>query len=155
MNGTNAQDLYATIAKMRRQPTIEERNQLSAARKRADSVYAALGRPMPDWMPGESPLAYRQRLADGLKDQSAPLRRANLNGLPEGAFSVTEQRIYQDATQAAQTGNGIPRGTLRPHAHQDETGHNVTEYYGDPMGWMSPFMAPGAVGRIRRPGELK
>jgi hypothetical protein len=139
---------------MRRQPTIEERNAIASARQRADSVYAMLGRETPSWMPGESPLAFRQRLADGLKDHSAPLRRANLAALPEGAFSVTEARIYQDATAAAQTGAGIPRGTLRPHAHKDETGHNVTDYYGDPMGWMSPFMAPGAVARIRRPGEL-
>lgn len=148
-------ELQLMLSRMRRVPTSEERNQLAEARKRADGVYAALGREMPDCLPGESPLAYRQRLADGLKDTSGPLRRANLAGLPQGAFEVTEQRIYQDAATAAKTGNGIPRGTIRPHTYQDETGHNITEYFGDPVAWMSPFMSGGAKLRVRRPEELR
>jgi hypothetical protein len=143
------------LRRMRRTPTSEERNQLAEARKRADGVYAALGRELPDHLPGESPLAYRQRLADGLKDQSAGLRRANLAGLPAGALTAIEARIYQDAQTAAATGAGIPRGTLRAHRYQDTTGHNITEYYGDPAAWMAPFMGGGARLRVRRPEELK
>ena len=157
MSRTDAelQMMSTMLSRMRRTPTTEERNQLAEARKRADGVYAALGRDVPDHLPGESPLAYRQRLADGLKDTSAALWRANLAGLPEGAFVVTEQRIYQDATAAAATGAGIPRGTIRPHTYQDETGHKITEYHGDPMAWMSPFMSGGVRLRVRRPEELR
>ncbi len=157
MNRTEAQlDAMATmLSRMRRTPTSEERNQLAEARKRADGVYAALGRELPDCLPGESPLAYRQRLADGLKDQSPGLRRANLAGLQAGALAAVEARIYQDAQHAAATGTGIPRGTIRAHTYQDETGHKITEYYGDPLAWMSPFMSGGARLRVRRPEELR
>ena len=157
MNRTQAQlDAMATmLSRMRRTPTSEERAELSEARKRADGVYAALGRDVPDHLPGETPLAYRQRLADGLKDQSPGLRKANLAGLPAGALTAVEARIYQDAQHAAETGAGIPRGTIRPHTYEDATGHKVTEYHGDPMAWMSPFMSGGARLRVRRPEELR
>ncbi len=157
MNRTQAQlDAMATmLSRMRRTPTSDERNQLAEARKRADGVYAALGRELPDCLPGESPLAYRQRLADGLKDTSPGLRKANLAGLPAGALTAVEARIYQDAQTAAATGAGIPPGTLRAHHYEAETGHKITEYHGDPMAWMSPFMSGGARLRVRRPEELK
>jgi hypothetical protein len=157
MSRTDAelQMMSTMLSRMRRTPTTEERNQLAKARKRADGVYAALGRELPDHLPGETPLAYRQRLADGLKDQSPSLRRANLAGLPAGALTAVEARIYQDAQTAAATGAGIPRGTLRAHRYEAETGHKITEYHGDPMAWMSPFMSGGAKLRVRRPEELR
>ena len=139
--------LYRRIS---RTPTMEERNQIAAARQRADGLYARLGRSTPDILPGELPSAYRKRLAAGLQDCSPQLRRANLDAVPDAALGAVEERIYQDALAASRQPEVTPPGTLRPRTYQDVTGHTVTEYTGDPMAWMAPFMANGAAVRIRR-----
>ncbi len=133
-----------------REPSIEQRNALATARARADSVYGALGRPTPDPMRGERPIDYRARLVYGLKDLSPSLKRANLGGLRADALGAVETQVYQDAMTAAKTGVGIPPGTLRSHEYTAPTGHKTTEYHGDPMAWMAPFMAPGATAKINR-----
>ena len=140
----------ALFRRLSRQPTLEERNQIAAARQRADGLYARLGRSTPDILPGELPSAYRKRLAAGLQDCSPQLRRANLDAVPDAALGAVEDRIYQDALEASRQPEVTPPGTLRPRTYQDVTGHTVTEYTGDPMAWMAPFMANGAAVRIRR-----
>ena len=139
--------LYRRIS---RQPTMEERNQIAAARQRADGLYARLGRATPEWMAGEMPAAYRKRLADGLKDCSPQLRRTNLDAVPDAALGAVEDRIYQDALEASRQPAANPSGTLRPRTYKDTTGHTVTEYFGDPMAWMGAFMAHGATVRLNR-----
>jgi hypothetical protein len=140
----------ALFRRLSRQPTVEERNQIAAARSRADSLYARLGRATPDILPGELPSAYRKRLAAGLQDCSPQLRRANLDGVPDAALGAIEDRIYQDALEASRQPAANPTGALRPHTYQDTTGHMVTEYFGDPMAWMGAFMAQGATVRLNR-----
>lgn len=141
------------LQRMSRQPTAEERNQLAAARHRADAIYSALGRAVPETMPGESPVAYRQRLASGLKDLSPKCGRINMDALVGGPLEVVEDTIYSDAMQSVRDGRAIPAGELRPHSYRGQTGHDITEYYGDSMGWMAPFMAPGARLTINRHPE--
>jgi hypothetical protein len=140
----------ALFRRLSRQPTLEERNQIAAARQRADSLYARLGRATPDILPGELPAAYRKRLAAGLQDCSPQLRRANLDGVPDAALGAVEDRIFQDALEASRQPTVNPPGALRPHTYQDTTGHTVTEYFGDPLAWMAPFMSAGVKARIRR-----
>lgn len=147
-------ELRGLVRRVTRQPTVGERNQLAAAYHRADSVYARLGRTTPEPMGGESPMLYRHRLADGLKDVSPTLSRSHMDALRDDAFKVAEARIYQDALDEAKRGGGAPM-VLRSHTYQDATGHNVTEHYGDPLAWMAPFMGPGACLKIRRPDELQ
>lgn len=143
-------EIRAVMQKALRQPTIEERNAIASARKRADSVYSMLGREMPEWMPGESPTAYRHRLADGLKDTSVSLKKTVMDSLPDDVFNVMEERVYADALEAAKKPAVGQPMRLRPHTYQDETGHNITEYFGDPMAWMSPFMAGGQRLKVNR-----
>ncbi len=140
----------ALFRRLSRQPTLEERNQIAAARVRADALYARLGRATPDILPGELPAAYRKRLAAGLQDCSPQLRRTNMDAVPDAALGAIEDRIYQDALEASRQPTANPTGALRPHTYQDTTGHTVTEYFGDPMAWMAPFMAQGSAVRIRR-----
>jgi hypothetical protein len=139
--------LYRRIS---RQPTMEERNQIAAARQRADGLYARLGRATPEWMAGEMPHAYRARLAAGLQDLSPQLRRTNMDAVPDAALGAVEDKIYQDALEASRQPAANPTGALRPHTYQDTTGHTVTEYFGDPMAWMAPFMSAGVKARINR-----
>ena len=147
---TRIRELEGAMSRVLRQPTVDERNQIAAARHRADSVYTMLGRTTPEWMAGESPMAYRRRLADGLKDHSAALKKTVMDALPDDVFGITEERIYQDALEAAKQPSVMPPMTLRPHTYQDTTGHTVTEYYGDPMTWMAPFMSAGVKAKINR-----
>ncbi len=141
----------ALYSRLSRQQTVEERNAIAAARSRADGVYAMHARTVPETLPGETPRSYRARLADGLKDFCQPLRRTNLDSLPSTALGVAEDRIYQDALAAAREPGTIPAGTLRSRTYKDSvTGHNITEYFGDPAAWLTPFMAPGAKVKINR-----
>ncbi len=143
-------ELRSRINRLSKQPTIDERNMIAAARRRADGIYTALNRDMPEVLPGESPSAYRRRLADGLKDLSPSLKTVVMDSLPEDVFGLTEERIYQDAIEATKRPDVVPPMQLRAHQYQDSTGHLVTEYFGDNLAWMAPFMAPGHVSRINK-----
>ncbi len=139
------------VNRMGREPTIAERNELANARVRADGVYASLGRVLPEWLRGESPRSYRSRLVGGIQDMCAALKNARLDSIADDAFAVAEERIYRDAAMAGKCGRGIGPMQLRPHQYQDATTyHNITEYFGDPMAWMSPFMSPGARIRVNK-----
>lgn len=151
--GAEIKELKAMLGRAMRQPTIEERNAIAAARKRADSVYTALGRTTPEILPGETPNSFRRRCADGLKDLSANLKNTVMDSLPEDVFGLTEDRIYADALEATKRSDIAPPMVLRPHKYQDETGHLVTEYYGDSMAWMAPFMGPGNGIKVNRHPE--
>jgi hypothetical protein len=99
-------------------------------------------------------MAFRHRLADGLKDVSKELRGAHLDALPAAAFATVESRVYADALAAAKTGAGAAPGALNKCERRADTGHNITEYFGDNRAWMSPFMTGGAKVRINRnPGK--
>jgi len=144
-------EMRALMSKALREPTIDERNAISVYRKRADSVYAMLGKDIPEYLRGESPRAYRHRLADGLKEFSATLKKTVMDALPDDVFETVEERVYADALEAAKKPVATKPMQLRPHTYKDSaTGHNVTEYYGDPLGWMAPFMTGGQVLKINR-----
>lgn len=145
-------ELQAMVNKAFRRPTVEERNAIAKARKRADSVYTALGRETPEWLPGESPSAYRRRLADGLKDLSATLKKTVMDSLPEDVFNLAEDRVYADALEATKRSDVVAPLTLRPHTYMDR-GHEITEYHGDPLAWMQPFMLRKATYKIVKPSR--
>lgn len=147
-------DLEALVVRATKQPSIEDRNAIAAARKRADGVYAALGRQTPEILPGESPMAFRHRLADGLKDTSESLKKTVMDALPDDVFATIEDHVYADALEASK--KPIPNAPLllRPHHYKDSaTGHEITEYFGDNLACWSPFMSPGAVSKVRRPSK--
>ena len=73
-----------------------------------------------------------------------------MNSVPDDALSIVEERVYQDAIDNA--ASTVPPGQLRARRYKDEMGHMVTEYHGDPKAWMAPFMGPGVVACIKRPG---
>jgi hypothetical protein len=129
------------------EPTIDDRNAIADARSRADSVFqAALGRPVPDPVPGEKPIAYRRRLADALKKFSPTLSTARLDGVAGAALDVVESRIYADALAAVKENTITPAGQLRA-IKKRELGHDITEYVGDPAAAWAPFSA-GAGGKV-------
>ncbi|GBR74811.1 hypothetical protein AA700_0343 [Acidiphilium acidophilum DSM 700] len=125
----------------------DDRNQIAEARSRADSVFqAALGRTVPDPVPGERPIAYRRRLADALKKFSPTLATARLDSVAGAALDVVETRIYADALAAVKGNTVIPAGQIRA-IKKLELGHEVTEYVGDPQAAWAPF-GHGSGGKV-------
>ena len=146
------EEMEHQVKALYREPSIDDRNGLAEARSRADSLYqAVLGRPCPEPLPGERPIAYRKRLADGLKKFSETFKNERLDSLTGATYDTVEERIYADAASAIRSEAIVPAGTLRAIQRQ-ELGHNVTEYVGDPTAAWAPFMAgTGGIVRINRP----
>lgn len=128
--------------------TANDRDQLSAAQARADSVARLFGDSVNPPMHGESPIAYRKRLAAKFQKHSAANKTTRLDSLDESVFAQIEDRIYADAQQIAASPAVMQPGRLMEHRETDRSGRVITTYTGDPMAWMKPFMAVSAISRI-------
>lgn len=148
-------ELQAKIAEMEsritglyQESTFEDRNALAEIRARADGVYQAVsGRPASEPIPGESPIAYRKRMADGLRKFSAKFKGEQIGNLSGASFDVIESQIYADAQAAAKMPDLLPAGQLRAITRND-SGHTITEYIGDPLAAWEQF-STGAVMSVK------
>ena len=141
-------EMESRLSAVYREPSIEDREALAEARSRADVLYQALeNRPASSPIPGESPIAYRKRLVDGLRKYSDRMKDVRVDALTGEAFAVIEDRIYTDAEKAIRSDAIIPANTLRPITVNDR-GHFRTDYVGDSSVWTEPFSA-GAVRRLK------
>ncbi|MHB1644409.1 MAG: hypothetical protein ACYCS8_17460 [Acidithiobacillus sp.] len=140
------------IGDVYKEPSFEDRNEISAVRSRADSVYQALtGRPVSEPIPGESPIAYRKRVADGLRKFSGKFKDTRLDSLSGPVFEEIEDRIYLDAMEAIKSPSVIEPGMLRPITRND-SGHQITEYVGDAKVTWAPFQAgSGMIAKLTKP----
>lgn len=143
-------EMEARLDKVYREPTYEERNALSAARSRADSVYQMVtGRPASEPMPGENAIAYRKRLADGLRKFSAKFKEERVDSLSGAAFDIVESQIYADAQEASKSPDILGPGQLRAITRMDR-GREITEYQGDPQATWAPFMGFGQTVKLNK-----
>lgn len=136
-------ELTAQLALLTRQPTNEDRNEIAKAFHRADSTYQMLGEPPPMSMPGESPIAYRRRLADGLRKHSTQWKEHAIHDSISGpAFDLVENAIYADALNAAK--NPVINDSASRLREITTTQHGKTrvEFVGDPRAAWAPFMPP-------------
>ncbi len=141
-------EMESRLSAVYREPSIEDREALAEARSRADVLYQALeNRPASSPIPGESPIAYRKRLVDGLRKYSDRMKDVRVDALTGEAFAVIEDRICTDAEKAIRSDAIIPANTLRPITVNDR-GHFRTDYVGDSSVWTEPFSA-GAVRRLK------
>lgn len=143
-------ELMAEIALLKKQPSHDDANAISAAFHRADSTYQMLGERAPMHMPGETPTNYRRRLADGLRKHSQQWSSESIpDSLPNVAFKIIEDAIYNDAVTAAKssTFNDSASGRLREVTEQ-QFGKTKTTFVGDPRAAWIPFMP--AVQRFSR-----
>lgn len=133
--------------------TNEERDELSQARSRADSVFHALGLDVSEPLHGEKPISYRKRLVNQLKKYSDSFKDENIDRLDGAVFSRIEHEVFADALKASNSTSITPAGTLRPREYT-RGGLTFTEYSGDNLGWMAPFMSGGTSVRLNRhPGR--
>lgn len=148
-------ELESRLNAVYREPSIEDRNALADIRLRADSLYQSLsGHPASQPMPDESPIAYRKRMADGLRKYSDKMKDVRLDGLSGGALDVIEAQIYNDAAEALKSPAIVQAGQLRAITRND-AGHTITEYVGDPAAaWANFSVGASQVVKLTRPAAV-
>jgi hypothetical protein len=112
---------------------------MADAQAGADKVYHALGDAAPRPLRGENLLAYRRRLATGLKAHSDNWKDVDLSALPKAALDIAERQIRADAMNAAMNPRAVAEGQLRELVNVDSTGRRITSFVGQPSAWMSQF----------------
>jgi 8-oxo-dGTP pyrophosphatase MutT (NUDIX family) len=123
---------------------------MADAQAKADSVYSALGKQAPRPLNGEDLLAYRKRLAAGVKTHSDQWKSIDITKADAAIFEIAESKIYADAMEAAMHPASSPEGGLREVTKDTGTGHRVTTFYGKPSDWMDDFRAPRIKAGIRK-----
>lgn len=123
---------------------------MADAQAKADSVYSALGKQAPRPLNGEDLLAYRKRLAAGVKTHSEQWKSIDIAKADAAIFEIAESKIYADAMDAAIHPAASPEGGLREVTKDTGTGHRVTTFYGKPGDWMDDFRAPRIKAGIRK-----
>ena len=139
------------LSAMSRPLSHEDRDALSRAQARADQVAQMFGDHASPPLSGESPIAYRKRLAAKFQKHSASMKDVRLDSLDGAAFDLMEERIYADAQSVARSPTVAAPGRLMPIRETDSAGRTITKFTGDPMAWMGSFMTPGMVTKINRP----
>ena len=141
----------ATLLGLATERAPEEAHAIGAAQARADAIAAQFGDKVPPPIAGETSLAYRRRLVKRFQAHSPRFKDEKLDGLGAGPLSAIEDIVYADAMNKARnpaTSSNV--GRLIEHKSIDSAGRTITEFSGDPMAWMAPFMTSGRVGRFDR-----
>ena len=134
--------------------SFADRDEIAKAWNRADRVYQMLGDQAPQAIPGETPIAYRRRLANGLRAKTKSWQTYQFHDAQQlQDFALVEDAIYAEATAYAKNPPGdAMAGKLREIV---TTNHGKTrvEFIGDSRAAWAPFMHPTkfAVTAINRP----
>ncbi len=148
-DSVNLQVLREQMAALTRPLSSADREALAQAQSRADGLAQMFGKEVSAPLFGESPIAYRKRLAAMFQPYSAKFKEAKLDSFDGAAFDLIEEKIYADAVEAARTPDHAPQGSLIPVTRKDSAGREITSYpSGDPLVWMAPFMLPSGVARF-------
>ena len=134
-----------------RELTPEERDELGAAQRRADSVFQMLGENLPAPLAGERPIAYRKRLAARIQKHSDKFKETKLDSLDGAIYDEVERNIYEGAKTAASSIVHAGSGKLIAIRELDATGTRYrTRYVGDSKAGLAPLSARGMTVRINR-----
>jgi hypothetical protein len=111
--------------------TEQDERRMYADQVEFDPAYQAANRRAPPPLPYERPAQYSRRLAAGLQPLSSRWAKADLDGLPDGAFAVAADQIRADAIKAGPTA-GLAPGEIRARVDESGAGHRVVRYDGGP-----------------------
>jgi 8-oxo-dGTP pyrophosphatase MutT (NUDIX family) len=145
--------MNAKLAALTTPLSASDRDQLSAAQARWDSVAQMFGETAPAPLNGETPIAYRQRLAAKYQKHSASFKGIRFDSLDSDSFSAVEERIRMDAQEYAKSPAVSPSGKLIPIIRRDEAGRQITEYSGDMDAWLGHFKHQGHSIRLLDPRQ--
>ena len=103
-----------------------------------------VGDSTPRNIPGESPVAYRRRLAAGLRQYSDKWKGYAIHdSVDTHAFELLEKAIYDDAVTYAKSPAAQKPGVLRMITDtQTLPGKTIRRFEGDPRAAWLPFMPP-------------
>ena len=123
--------VIASLQALLKPRSDDEHAAFADTQARADSVFAAFGERAPRPLEGEVLIDYRKRLATKLKKHSQTWGKVKLSELPESAFKIAEDAIYNDAAIAAATPADLEAGELRMVTKIDPTtGVRSNVFYG-------------------------
>lgn len=137
--------LRREIAELRSRIPVDlsdsERNEISDAQCKADSVFASFGQRAPVPNGGEKPMAYRRRVMARLQSHSEDYKGVDLTAIADSQIlAIAEKKIYADAQASAESGIGGVTG-LREVTRQDATGRRISTFIGDTADCWAPFTA--------------
>ena len=145
--------MNARITSLTTPLSVSDRDALSSAQARWDSVAQMLGDSIPAPLHGESPIAYRQRLASRFQKHSDKFKGIRLDSLDGVVFDTVEEQIRMDAQAYARSPSVSPNGKLIPIVRRDEAGRQITEYSGDMNAWLGFFKHEGQGVRLLDPRQ--
>jgi len=125
--------------KMPKELSDSDYKEMAETQAKADKVHAAFGDSAPRPLQGENLLAYRKRLANGLKTHSKAWKDVDVYKLDAHVMGIAEPQIYADAMDAALHPVDLPEGNLREIVSVDTTGRRITSFAGQPKSWMQNF----------------
>ena len=123
-------ELEAQIAAMAKPLGASERDELARVHARADTLGTMLGETISHPLHGESPIAYRKRLASRFQKHST-LKEIKLDSIDGQAFDLIEERIYADARETALSPGEGAQARLVPIVTRDSAGREITRYAGN------------------------
>lgn len=130
-------------ARLPKQMTDSDYQAMADAQSKADRVCLMHGIRALRPMDGENLMAYRRRLAGGLKEHSPAWKDIDLRVIADDqAFSNIENTIYADAETAGLNPVAPSEDYLREIIEQDVTGRKISKFVGRPSAWMNQFAAP-------------
>ena len=84
-----------------------------------------------------------RRLIRPIQQHSKEFATVDLDKISGELFKGVEDRIYADAMAVASNPAALcGPGELRAVMHTDNTGRQITEFFGDPRSWMDDFASP-------------
>jgi predicted RNase H-like nuclease (RuvC/YqgF family) len=145
--------MNARITSLTTPLSVSDRDALSSAQARWDSVAQMLGDSIPAPLHGESPIAYRQRLASRFQKHSERMKSVRLDSLEGAMLDMAEERIRMDAQAFARSPAAVTAGKLTPRRYNDAAGRQITEWDGDMDGWLGFFKHQGQSVRLLDPRQ--
>jgi 8-oxo-dGTP pyrophosphatase MutT (NUDIX family) len=133
--------------------SVTDRDALSSAQARWDSVAQMFGEQVAAPLHGESPVEYRRRLASKFQKHSAQMKDVRLDSLDGPMLDMAENQIRMDAQEYARSPAVSPSGKLIPLVRRDEAGRQITEYSGDMNAWLGFFKHDGQGVRLLDPRQ--
>jgi 8-oxo-dGTP pyrophosphatase MutT (NUDIX family) len=117
--------------------------QVAKLSKRCDSIYVALGSPMPRLMPGENLIAYRHKLAADLKKHTK-YKDVELSTIAADSvgFDLMVDDIFDKAAEFAKSPARLKPGELVQRTTRGDSGHVIHTYDGSSAAWMQQFAGP-------------
>lgn len=137
--GSLQKQVDALACSMPKDLSDEDRNELSSAEAKADSVFLALGKSTPHPLMNENHMPYRRRVVKTLQQYSKRFGKVNLAALDAESFNSIEAEVYKDAMAAARSTDDVPAGGLLPVKRRSFGGREIIEYRGSPTAFLKPF----------------